>query len=373
MANKKFSDLTAASSLSDADLLAIETGGNSRKITASNVKTYMQTGISGGGSPFPPVKGTTAGTAGTGAFTPNAAASGARAWSTVATGWMGVVKYVDGSNWEFSFSYWNGTTLSRASTQVFISSTGSQLTLTSAATAELVTSLDNFLAPSLEWRGSLVTQGRTTSIAVGTSTTGSTGGATFSDAAYINPQKRTRYTSATTANALAGFSDNDYQLVRSATSTYGGFAYRAVFGTSQIPTGPRLFAGLSSDNGLSSNEPSEWVQNTVAFGKDSTDTNIHFLSNDASGAGAKTDTGIAFPAGAWCNVIIWAEPGASVIHGVLARRDNGDIYYGQRSTNLPTAGAGMAPQLLGGLSATTGTAIQMEIASMLHRAPFNWE
>lgn len=42
MANKKFSDLTAASSLAAGDLFAVENaGGNSRKITAANVRAFM--------------------------------------------------------------------------------------------------------------------------------------------------------------------------------------------------------------------------------------------------------------------------------------------------------------------------------------------
>jgi hypothetical protein len=88
------------------------------------------------------IKGTTSGTPGTGAFTPNAAASGARAWSNVAAGWIGVVRFDDGSAWELAYSYWNGTTLSRSSAGFIDSSTGSQLSLTSAATAALVVSAD---------------------------------------------------------------------------------------------------------------------------------------------------------------------------------------------------------------------------------------
>jgi hypothetical protein len=84
------------------------------------------------------VKGTTAGTPGTGAFTPNAASASYRAWSTVPTGWWGLVRFEDGSSWELSYCYWNGTTLSRSAAQEVDSSSGSLLTLTSAATAALV-------------------------------------------------------------------------------------------------------------------------------------------------------------------------------------------------------------------------------------------
>src|SRR4051812_31933390 len=87
---------------------------------------------------FLAVKGNTSGTPGTGAFTPNTAQAGYRAWSTVPTGWIGLVRYEDGTAWELTYSYWNGTTLSRASTQMVASSTGSQLSLSSSGLAGLV-------------------------------------------------------------------------------------------------------------------------------------------------------------------------------------------------------------------------------------------
>jgi hypothetical protein len=55
------------------------------------------------------IKGATSGAPGTGAFTPNAAASGFRAWSLVPTGWIGLVRYEDGTSWELTYSYWNGS------------------------------------------------------------------------------------------------------------------------------------------------------------------------------------------------------------------------------------------------------------------------
>lgn len=41
MANKTFGGLTATTSLADADLFAVEKGGNSRKITAANVRSAL--------------------------------------------------------------------------------------------------------------------------------------------------------------------------------------------------------------------------------------------------------------------------------------------------------------------------------------------
>ena len=75
------------------------------------------------------IKGTTASAPGTGSFTPNAAASGFLAWSTVPTNWVGLVRYDDGTDWELRYGFWNGTTITRAS-NVVASSTGSALSLT---------------------------------------------------------------------------------------------------------------------------------------------------------------------------------------------------------------------------------------------------
>jgi hypothetical protein len=49
-----------------------------------------------------------------------------------------MVRYEDGSAWERTYSYWNGTTLSRASTQLVDSSTGSALSLTPSSTAAMI-------------------------------------------------------------------------------------------------------------------------------------------------------------------------------------------------------------------------------------------
>lgn len=48
MADKKISDFTAATTLASGDLLEIETaGGNSRKMTAANARTYFKQGFRG--------------------------------------------------------------------------------------------------------------------------------------------------------------------------------------------------------------------------------------------------------------------------------------------------------------------------------------
>lgn len=318
------------------------------------------------------IKGTTAGTPGTGAFTPNTAASGFLAWSTVPTGWIGLVRYEDGSDWELQYSYWNGTTLSRSATTQFVaSSTGSGLTLTSAATAAMVVDAGAVM-PHLgaaSWRGyqPIPANLHTTVGLPAVTVTGTFGAASVAATNYLTEQARAQVTSNTTANALAGISNGTITAVYSTTAGRGGFEFCALFGVTQLPVGPRLFVGMSTAI-ISTTEPSALVQNFAIFGKDSTDTNIHLMTNDGSGSGGKTDTGIALVVNGWYEARIWAEPGGGKIYGLLVRRDTGDIWFGSTTSQLPTANSLLNQYCLGGLSGTTGTAIVMQCGHFLVRS-----
>jgi hypothetical protein len=324
------------------------------------------------------IKGTTSGTPGTGSFTPNAASSGFIAWSTVHSGWVGLVRYEDGSAWELSYGYWNATVLTRPSSGFVSSSTGSQLSLSSAATAAMVSdgaevqphlggtrwgmynSIASNSAPSTFGMGGVVVNG--TAAAASLATTN-----------FLTEQVRTQYTSATTANAQAGINNNNATAVYSTAAGRGGFEFVCRFGASTLPTGPRLFAGLTATTYIGSTaEPSAFVASFAAFGKDSTDTNIQLIVNDNSGAGGKTDTGIPPTANGWYEASIWTPPGGGTIYGLLIRLDDpsgSNIWYGSTATNLPANGALLFPQIIGGLNGTnTGTAFVMQFGSMVIRS-----
>jgi hypothetical protein len=318
------------------------------------------------------IRGTTAGAAGTGAFTPNAASSGFRAWSTVPTGWIGLVRYEDGAAWELSYSYWNGTTLSRASTQFYSSSTGSALSLTSAATAALI--IDAFEAMShlggTQWRVWVPVIG-TTSIAtynLGAPTgTGTASAATLATTSHRTEQGRIQYASATTANAQAGWSGTVVCAIYSTAAGRGGFECAARFGAAQLPTGPRLLVGLSTVTFVgSTGEPSALAAHIAGFCLDSGDTNIQFLTKDGTTAN-KTNTGIPFNTTDWFEATTWSEPGGGRIYGLLVNITTGAIWFGSTTSNLPANGSLMLPQLIGGLSGTTGTAFQLQPGSFMMR------
>jgi hypothetical protein len=321
------------------------------------------------------IKGTTSGTPGTGAFTPNAAASGFRAWSLVPN-WIGLVRYEDGSSWELTWSYWNGTTLSRASTQLYDSSSGSAISLTSAATAAMIVDGGDIASHfgSTKWGIWEAVPGATAGDHLGTGVPGVLGTATAREAAttnYLTEQVRIAYPSATTANAQSGLSwSAGTQLygVISTSAGRGGYEVTFRFGSSSIPTGPRLFAGFTDATFVANTgEPSAFTANYAVFAKDSTDTNIQLLVNSNVSTGTKTDTGIPLTANGWYEASIWCEPGSNKVYALLIRVDTGAIWYGTTTTDVPANGALVWTQIIGSLSSTTGTAMTMEIGQAAFR------
>jgi hypothetical protein len=322
------------------------------------------------------IKGTTSGTPGTGAFTPNAAPAGYRSWANVPTGWMGLVRFEDSTSWELCFCYWNGTTLSRASTQLYDSSSGSQLTLTSAATASMVVDAAEIM-PDLgatSWRGyfPIINAAAPTAIGLPAATVTGTGAGVLPAATnFLTEQPRTQISSATTANAQAGLTTATVSGLVSSTAGHGGFVFRARFGASQIPTGPRLFVGMTNTTfvAVAADPSASRTAANAGFSKDAADTNIQLLVNDNSAsASTKTDTGIALVANGWYEAVIWVEPGATKVNALLMRLDTGAIWFGTTTTDVPPTGALMFPQVIGGLSGTTGTAMILHVGAVTVRS-----
>jgi hypothetical protein len=201
------------------------------------------------------------------------------------------------------------------------------------------------------------------SIGLGTIATTGTGAASAIAATnFLTEQGRIKSTSATTANAQAGFTSTTPSATSSSTSGHGGWEYVARFGCSTIPTGPRLFSGMTATTYVASTiEPSALTANYAGFALDSTDTNIQLLVNSNVGSGTKTDTGIPLVANGWYETAIWNEPGSLSIKALLMRLDTGAIWFGTTATDVPATGALLFPQLIGGLNGTnTGTAMVLE-------------
>ncbi len=321
------------------------------------------------------VRAPASGTPGTGAFTPTGAVVGAQAWSTVWTGWMGLVRYEDGTDAELRYGYWNGTTISRPANGFVWSTTGAALNLTSAATASLIADgaevqshIGGFQQRGIKSRmGEAAIDSINGPANVNTGTVGAAQALAVTN--MLTEQPRVQLSSATTANAQCGESQGTIPIIaHNTTAGRGGGEFVCRFGPSQLPTGPRLFVGLTASTFIGQTiEPSAFTANYAVFAKDSTDTNIQFLTNSNAGAGTKIDTGIALAANGLYEASVWIEPGGGRIYGLLMRLDTGEVWYGSTTTDIPANGALMFGQCLGGLSATTGTAFVMQFISMLHR------
>jgi hypothetical protein len=185
---------------------------------------------------------------------------------------------------------------------------------------------------------------------------------------FLTEQNRVSITSLTTANAQAANSSGAAQALVSTTAGHGGFEFTCRFGASTIPTGPRLFVGMTNPTYAgNTGEPSALTANVAAFAKDSTDTNIQLLTNSNAGSGTKIDTGIPPVANGWYEASVWCEPGSNTVYGLLIRLDTGDIWFGSTTTDVPATGAALIPMVIGGLSSTTGTAFVLQFGSLTIR------
>jgi hypothetical protein len=321
---------------------------------------------------------TTSGTPGAGDFTPNAAAPGLIHWANttfgVPTGWIGLVRYDDGSAWELRYGYWNGTTISRPANGFVTSSSGTGLSLTSAAIAMPVPD-GNIVQPNLGMglqRGYTgIPNATTTPTVYGTAAATVTGTAASATIATTNfrteiPQSQTA--SATTANAQAGFSTAAL-AVNNTTASRGGWQFVTRFGTSTtLPTNNRLFVGVTGATYVGQTvDPSAFTQNYAAFAEDAADTNIQLLVNSNAGSGTKTDTGIPLVLNGWYHAQLWQNPGSTRTFGLLIRLDTGAIWFGSTTTDTPGT-ATLLANVIGGLSGTTGTAFTMNMGAMMLRA-----
>lgn len=317
------------------------------------------------------IKGTTAGAPGTGAFTPNAAATGHLAWSTIAAGWIGLVRFEDGTAWELRYGYWNGTTISRPS-NIVESSTGSALTLSSSATAAMVVDAAEIQPHlgSVAARAYVPNIGAATYTAIGfpaATLTGTAAAAAPSNTNALTASPRVQLTSATTANAQAGLSSGATVQVL-ANHVLGGWEFTARLGVSGVPTGPRVFVGMTGGTFVANAaEPSAFVQNYAVLAKDSTDTNLQFLCNANTTTGTKIDTGLPLTINQMYDISIWQHPNSSTVFMLAINLTAGTIYYGSTTTDVPAGGAGLFAQCLSGLSATTGTAIVMHVGQVTVR------
>jgi hypothetical protein len=323
------------------------------------------------------IKGTTGSAPGTGDFTPNAAASGFIAWGDsvwgVPTGWVGLVRYDDGTAWELRYGYWNGTTISRPANGFVTSSTGSALSLSSAATAAIPAD-GQIVAPHLGtglargYTGIPNDTGNPTALGVaGITVTGTAGTATIATTNFLTEVPRSLATSATTANAQAGYT-TPVTVSTNTTAGRGGWQFVARFGSTQFdPTARRIFVGATQTTFVGvTTDPSAFTSRYACFALDVADTNIQFLTNSNTTTGTKIDTGLTLVAAGWYHAQIWMRPGAGRVYGLLIRLDTGGIWFGSTTTDIPDTTT-LRGHVLGGRGAGTGTAFAMNMGAVMLR------
>lgn len=335
---------------------------------STSLKVNYSTGaawvpLSGGGGT---INGEVSGAPGSGSGTLANAAKGVPALSRLRAGQCGLFRWDDGTSWELRWGFWNGTAVTRPANGFVASSTGSALSLTSAAFATLIGDVGF-------WQRGRAENAATLQAAFGSSTPasnglplaailGTPGTVAWADTSLFTREPQIRQTGAATANADAGRCAAVVHASRN-----GGFHFACRFGASQLPTGPRLAVGMTNlVNASLPGDPSA-MTDVAIFGKDQADANIQFMVNDAGGTATKADTGIALAIGRLYEADVWADP-AGNCHGLLVDYSNGALWYGSAAGNLPAATAGLGYRASLALNGTnTGTAAILHLGIIVCR------
>lgn len=182
------------------------------------------------------------------------------------------------------------------------------------------------------------------SIAFGTTwsarnTTGAQSHPAKTTTSLMNSMNRAIYSSTSAANTASGIQSNNTVAVRGNVAFMGGFFAFFRFGINTWSgTGQQLLVGLSAHNAVLGAEPST-LANTIALGKDSTDTTWQLIFRNAS-ALTKIDTGVTITLGDILDLSIFCKPNDTKVTVRLVRVNDGvvlidDVEYTEATTNLP--------------------------------------
>jgi hypothetical protein len=140
------------------------------------------------------------------------------------------------------------------------------------------------------WRGARGNASGIIDLGITLTQTGSGGTPSYTTTTTLSSKMRRTVTTGASAGAFAGLRDaNHFVLPRA------GFKVRWSWGYSTINAADRrLFAGVTSDTLLSTNEEPDQFDHVLGFGAGAADTNFFLLHNDAgAGTATEADTGIA--------------------------------------------------------------------------------
>jgi hypothetical protein len=151
--------------------------------------------------------------------------------------------------------------------------------------------------------------------------------------------RRTRLTSAATANAAAERRINQTLVWIGNAAGLGGFTFITRISMATLAANCRGFFGLTSSTGaIATTQSPSALTNCIGFGWDSGETTFRFLNNDGSGACTKTDMGAGFPTNSTTNVYtmyLFSAPNGSSIGYRITNENTGTSVDGTVSSNIP--------------------------------------
>lgn len=177
---------------------------------------------------------------------------------------------------------------------------------------------------------------------IGTATT-----ANWASTNLFTNGKRLSYISAGTAGSAGGWRENVLKYSLGSTN-WGGFHVMARFGCLTLPAGYRIFVGLYGTAGVIGNVDPSSLVNLVGLGKDTGDTNLQFMHNDAAGTATKIDTGLAMATSDVFDFRMFCAPGGTTVYFALQKVTGGGSWVTGDSTgvpaNIPAGNQGLAIQ-----------------------------
>jgi len=164
---------------------------------------------------------------------------------------------------------------------------------------------------------------------------------TLASTNILTQMRRTRWASATTANAVGGIFSAQTLTWRGNAAGLGGFFFYARFGQAINTNGGRAFVGLAAATShVVAAEPNAAV-NMVGMGYDAADSsagNWRVYTNDASGTATETDLGSGAPRDTLTvyDLFIFAAPNGSAIGVRVTNVSTGlNVYDESLSSDLP--------------------------------------
>lgn len=173
--------------------------------------------------------------------------------------------------------------------------------------------------------------------AIGTATA-----ANWASTNMLTNSRRLSYISAGTAGAAGGWREAVAKYSLGSTG-WGGFHIMARVGMLTLPAGYRIFIGLHSSTSVIGNVDPSSLTNMCGLGKDTGDTTLQFMHNDASGTAVKINTGITLAVNDVIDFRMFCAPGGNKIFFSVQILNGGSLVTGDSgvSTNLPAASTGL--------------------------------